>query len=319
MVAMDAVRGEGEVIDAVSAETAWPWLPASATSRSTPCLLRVARPDEPVGRPQHQVREGQHVDPHVEEGPAAELGVEQPARRRLLHHEAKVGVHLLGRSEAARLDPVADHPDDRVAGHPHGLHQEAAGSIRGLHHGFGLREVERQRLLAQHVLARVEGHPRVVEVEGVRGGDVHDVDLGVLDECFVRRVGPDRGPVADSAANALADSCDREPTAAISAPGTSRRSRAKSWAMRPVARIPQRVVSLMAPKLGRRPLRGAFRCAGLAPLRGAFPLRGVLGCRGGSVGPGAMACRGGQGTYDFDARFDRSAASRPPRASQPCP
>ena len=39
--------------------------------------------------------------------------------------------------------------------------------------------VDRQRLLAQHVLARLEVQARVGAVPGVRGGHVDHVDLGV--------------------------------------------------------------------------------------------------------------------------------------------
>ena len=39
---MVAVRGDADVIEAVRAETASPWRPASATSRSTPWSLSVA-------------------------------------------------------------------------------------------------------------------------------------------------------------------------------------------------------------------------------------------------------------------------------------
>ena len=67
-----------------------------------------------------------------------------------------------------------------------------------------------------------------------------------------------------SRANASAASCEREPTAAISAPGTSRRLSAKLRAMRPVARMPQRVVSVMAETACRCPSVTGHRAPGHA-------------------------------------------------------
>ena len=49
--------------------------------------------------------------------------------------------------------------------------------------------VQCQRLLHQHVLARLERQPGAGEVRGVRGGDVDDVDVRVGDELLVAAVG----------------------------------------------------------------------------------------------------------------------------------
>ena len=52
---------------------------------------------------------------------------------------------------------------------------------------FGLRLVEGERLLDEHVLARLEGQQGLCGVERVRRRDVDDVDLGVGDEGLVAR------------------------------------------------------------------------------------------------------------------------------------
>ena len=75
------------------------------------------------------------------------------------------------------------------------------------------RRVDRQRLLAEHVLARLEGDTGVVEMRGVRGGDVDDVDVGVGHQRVVRRVSAGVG-VAVLLGEGLGRPGGREPTAA---------------------------------------------------------------------------------------------------------
>ena len=61
-------------------------------------------------------------------------------------------------------------------------------------HLLGVGGVERERLLAEHVLAGLEAEPGVVEVEGVRRRDVDDVDVRVGDQLLVGAVRRARAP-----------------------------------------------------------------------------------------------------------------------------
>ena len=71
--------------------------------------------------------------------------------------------------------------------------------------------VERQRLLAQHRLAGLERQPGVLEVQGVRRGDVHHVDVGVGDQLLVAAVRRAPGPPYSLRRRRGADSCDARP------------------------------------------------------------------------------------------------------------
>ena len=150
---------------------------------------------QPLGCAQHQVGEGERVDPHVEQGARAQGGVEQAVVRAGGDHEAQLGTQLAGGAELAGAETVAQLTDHRVAGGPHRLHEEDAVLSCQPHHLLGVAGVEGQRLLAHHVLAGLDGHPGVLEVQGVRGGDVDDLDVGVGDQVGVRRVRPGAGCV----------------------------------------------------------------------------------------------------------------------------
>ena len=56
------------------------------------------------------------------------------------------------------------------------------------HAQLRLPSVDDHRLLAEHVLARLEAHQDVIAVEGVRRRDVHDLDLRVGGQRLVRRI-----------------------------------------------------------------------------------------------------------------------------------
>ena len=144
---------------------------------------------ERLGLAEQQVRDRERVDAHVEQGAGAEGGVPHPAGRVGRHPEADLGVQVARGAEPAGPQVAGHGPDHGVARRPHRLHQEAV--VRGGEpdHRLGLGGVEGQRLLAQHVLAGLEGEPGVVEVQGVGGGDVHDVDGGVGDQLGVGPVG----------------------------------------------------------------------------------------------------------------------------------
>jgi hypothetical protein len=85
-------------------------------------------------------------------------------------------------TDRAVVDEGFQAADDGVAVHPHGFHQEAV-VVAGQRDEFGgLAQVQRERLLAQHVAAGLQAEPGGVAVRGVRGGDVDDIDVRVLGE-----------------------------------------------------------------------------------------------------------------------------------------
>lgn len=88
--------------------------------------------------------------------------------------------------------PVLDHfPDldaQREEPRPDRFHQEQLLFPGRLHQFLRLRRIDREGLLAQHVLARQEAQHGVLVMVGMRGGDVDDVDVWVFDEVFVGAV-----------------------------------------------------------------------------------------------------------------------------------
>ncbi len=188
---MDADRGETEVIDAVRAATAPPaYRPAIARLRSTPWLAQARRGHQVLRLPQDKMREGERIDAHVQEGPAAQRRVQGPIGGRAFHDETQIRVHLARRPETTRLEVGQHRPDHRIAGHPHGFHQEQSVLSGESDHLLGFGGVERQCLLAQDRLAGLEGEPGVLQVHRVRAGDVDDVDGRIGHEVGVRRVCP---------------------------------------------------------------------------------------------------------------------------------
>ena len=146
-----------------------------------PVSVRSAVARSSLGRPEHQVGEGERVDAHVQQRPAAEAGVEQPVARRPARPRSRArrapAAACRTRRPRAASRTLADH---RVAGHPHRLHQEpvvlaaraanissasAVSRVSGFSHSTCLPASRASRVL--------------LEVQGVRGGDVHDVDVGV--------------------------------------------------------------------------------------------------------------------------------------------
>ena len=156
-----------------------------------------------LGLAEQQVGEGQRVDPHVEQRAGAERRVEHPVVGAGVDDEAELGVQVAGRAELTRAEPRAQLADHRVAGGPHRLHQEPVRARRASANSSSASAAsQRDRLLAEHVLAGLEAEPGVLEVEGVRRGDVDDVDGRVGDQLLVGAVR--RGATPCSAANAAA-------------------------------------------------------------------------------------------------------------------
>lgn len=71
---------------------------------------------------------------------------------------------------------------------PHSLHEEEILLLRSLHELLGLAGRHCERLLAKHVLAGLEREHDILEVVAVRGGNVDDLDIRVVDELCVAAV-----------------------------------------------------------------------------------------------------------------------------------
>lgn len=92
-------------------------------------------------------------------------------------------------ANGARLHQLADLDAPGVEPRPHGLHEEQLLLPRLLDQQPRLLGRDGERLLAQHVLARLERQHGVLEVVAVRRRDVDDVDVGVRHELGVGTVG----------------------------------------------------------------------------------------------------------------------------------
>ena len=152
---------------------------------------------------QHQ-RELHRVQPDVEQRATSERSREQPV----------VGIERRAEAERARDHAnLTDAPlvDERAQVHiprkepgPHRLHEEAALRDGAVGHRDDLLLVDRERLLAEHVLAAVEEQQRVGAMTAVRRADVHDVDLVIRGQRFVRRW---RRAIPCASPKRSADSC----------------------------------------------------------------------------------------------------------------
>ena len=133
--------------------------------------------------------EGDGIDPEVEQRAAGQRRVVQPMGRGMVAHVLPVvgdDAHQIA-DLAARKDVAHDDHVRQEAG-PHRLHHEHArcpGRVEDLR---GLGCVDGERLLDQDVLAGGDGQQGVVEVLGVRGGDVDDLDVRIGDERLVAAV-----------------------------------------------------------------------------------------------------------------------------------
>ncbi len=75
---------------------------------------------------------------------------------------------------------LGDAADRGVGPHPHGLHQEDLTGPGQAHQVLGGRDIERERLLAEHRPAGGQAHRGRGMVRRVWGGDIDDVDVFVL-------------------------------------------------------------------------------------------------------------------------------------------
>ena len=148
-------------------------------------------------------------------------------------------------AEGAVGDDLPDADHVRKVPRPHRLEEEEAaiGSEVGDHPG--LAGVQRERLLDEHVLARLEHEPGIRGVQRMRRRHVHDVDLGIRGEGLVARV---RVRDVELRGERVGRRLRPRPTACTVKP-LSFRSFVNAWAMPPVARMPQRSRSVMGESL----------------------------------------------------------------------
>ncbi len=92
-------------------------------------------------------------------------------------------------AEGAGGEDLADADHVGQVARPHRLHGEQAFLGGAVADERGLGRVEGEGLLDKHVLAVIQRQQGVVDVTGVRGRDVDDVDVGVGHELLVRTVG----------------------------------------------------------------------------------------------------------------------------------
>ena len=125
---------------------------------------------------------------HVKERAARQLRLEEPCVELGLRLEAQRCCDLNDLADGAVLDELADGPCGWEEARPHALHQEEALLLRLRDALFRLCRVDDHGLLAEHILACLEAQHDVVAVEGMRRGDVDNIDGVIGDEGFVRVV-----------------------------------------------------------------------------------------------------------------------------------
>ena len=135
--------------------------------------------------------------------------------------EAQARLDVLHRSERPLVEELAGSHEHRVVPVVERLHHHCARRHHG-GHGARLVHVGGEGLLAQHVLSRRECGQCPPAVEPVGERVVHGVDVGVVDELFVRG---DHTPDAVLAAKEVALSGSRAATATTSTSSTCRAGR----------------------------------------------------------------------------------------------
>ena len=154
-------------------------------------------------------------------------------------------------ADAPVIEQVTQRSVGRKEARPHGFHEEALLRFGSRDHLVRLRRVERERLLAEHVLAGGEEQQRVGRMTRMRRGDVHGIDVGVVGE---RLVAAQRSRDVESSCECLLHArADREPTAATVPPSISRMPSANRVAISPGPAMPQRITgrSSCVPLVGR--------------------------------------------------------------------
>jgi hypothetical protein len=114
-----------------------------------------------------------------------------PARANVLcvaEREGEVGDRRADPADRAGADERRDASGLGMGAEHEGLHEHAAGAVGGVERCLDLGRVARERLLAQHVLARLEAADRPRDVQRVRQRHVDGVDVVVGEERLVASV-----------------------------------------------------------------------------------------------------------------------------------
>ena len=159
----------------------------------------------------------QCVDTQVEQSAAGEIGVDhsvQVVGEGGLGGQAhgEVGGDAVDCAEAAGGDEVADVDGQGKVARPDCLHEKEVlwgkgvsdslftpyeldlgtqGALqtyllfRFLDQQFRLRGIHSKRLLAQHILSRLQTQHGILEMVRVRGSNVHNIDIGIIHEVIV--------------------------------------------------------------------------------------------------------------------------------------
>lgn len=136
---------------------------------------------------------GERIDAQVEEAAAGEVHVDHSVggfkRSFGLGADGEVGGDAEDFSDGGGTDCVADGEGEWKIACPDGLHQEEGFVLCGGVEEFGLRGVDGEGFFAKDGFIVGEAEHHILEMVGVRGGDIDDVDVGVFREVFVRAVG----------------------------------------------------------------------------------------------------------------------------------
>ena len=101
------------------------------------------------------------------------------------HGKAQTRLHVANLAELPAVDDLLHPGGQRVVAPVEGLDEDAPGLLRRLGHALGFLGVGGHRLLAQHVLARLQRSKRPLAVQAVGQGVVDGVDFGVGEEPVV--------------------------------------------------------------------------------------------------------------------------------------
>lgn len=106
---------------------------------------------------------------------------------------AGIGEDTENLANLAVSDKLSDLNANGEIARPHSLHQEELALLRLINKDLRLLSVDSERLLAEDMLARLQAEHDILEVVGVRGSDVDDVDIGILNQFLVGTVDSWRG------------------------------------------------------------------------------------------------------------------------------
>ena len=222
------------------------WLRTMAISSSTPVVPTWPAAADRGRGAEHEGAELHRVDAEIERCSATHMArANNRCSAATGARNPKSASTSSGRPRPPSSSRPATHPGGRKEAAPHGLHEEPLAAAGGDRHGFGPGQVDRERLLAEHVLAGLEGRHGHLVVEAVGDGDVDRVDIVVGEQLPVRTPRcAARWPVA----KAWARSWSREATATSRPPSASASAVANRSAIEPVTRPHRTSISFATPR-----------------------------------------------------------------------